>query len=63
MTGVCFVDRKGRAELNYHMTVINDAVADPGHETHAAELKILARNFAAVKTTSEVIALVGSDGR
>jgi isochorismate hydrolase len=45
------------------MTVINDAVADPGRETHAAELKILDRNFAAVKTTSEVIALVGSDGR
>lgn len=64
MTGVCVSSTvRGGVELNYHMTVIDDAVADPGRETHAAELKILARNFAAVKTTREVIALVGSDRR
>jgi isochorismate hydrolase len=40
------------------MIVARDAVADRSRDTHEAELKILARAFADVKTTDEVMAML-----
>jgi len=40
------------------MILVNDAVADRNRETHEAELKILSRAFADVKTADEVVAML-----
>lgn len=40
------------------MILVRDAVAEVHRDTHEAELKTMARVFADVKTTDEVIALV-----
>jgi ureidoacrylate peracid hydrolase len=49
---------RGGVEHNYRMIVANDAVADRNRETHEAELKAMARVFADIKTTDEVIAML-----
>ena len=45
-------------EYNYRMIIVRDAVAEVHRDTHEAELKTMARNFADVKTTDEVIELL-----
>jgi ureidoacrylate peracid hydrolase len=51
---------RGGVEHNYRMIVVRDAVADRSRETHEAELKIMARAYADVKTTDEVVAMLAS---
>jgi isochorismate hydrolase len=40
------------------MIVVGDAVAEVDRSTHEAELKTMARIFADVKTTDEVVGMV-----
>ena len=40
------------------MILVSDAVAEVHRDTHEAELKTMARVFAEVKTTSEVVAML-----
>ena len=47
-------------EYNYGMILVSDAVAEVDRVTHEAELKTMARMFADVKTTDEVIGMLGS---
>lgn len=55
---------RGGVEHNYRMILVRDAVAEVHRETHEAELKTMARVFADVKTTDEVVAmLAGMAGR
>lgn len=42
-------------EYNYRMIIVSDAVAEVHRDTHEAELKTMARIFADVKGTGEVI--------
>ena len=49
---------RGGVELNYRMILAGDAVADVHRDTHDAELKTMARVFADVKTTDEVVAIL-----
>ncbi len=49
---------RGGVEHNYRMILVSDAVAEVSRDTHEAELKTMARVFADVKTTDEVIALL-----
>jgi ureidoacrylate peracid hydrolase len=49
---------RGGVEHNYRMILVGDAVAEVGRDTHKAELKTMARVFADVKTTDEVVALL-----
>jgi ureidoacrylate peracid hydrolase len=49
---------RGGVEHNYRMILVADAVAETSRETHAAELKTMARIFADVKTTDEVVAML-----
>jgi nicotinamidase-related amidase len=51
---------RGGVEHNYRMILVKDAVAEVNHDTHEAELKTMARVFADVKTTSEVVAMLAS---
>jgi nicotinamidase-related amidase len=51
---------RGGIEYNYRMIVVSDAVAEVDQTTHEAELKTMARIFADVKTTDEVIGVLGS---
>jgi isochorismate hydrolase len=44
------------------MILVSDAVAEVSHDTHENELKTMGRIFADVKTTEEVIALLGTMG-
>jgi ureidoacrylate peracid hydrolase len=46
-------------EYNYRMIVVSDAVAEVDRTTHEAELRTMARVFADVKTTDEVIEMLG----
>ena len=46
---------RGGVEYNYRMIVVEDAVAEIHREAHDAELKTLARAFADVHPTDEVI--------
>ena len=56
MTSVCVSTTvRGGVEHNYRMVVASDAVADLNREGHCAELKILARAFADIRTVDEVI--------
>jgi nicotinamidase-related amidase len=45
-------------EYNYRMIVVNDAVAEVHRDTHEAELKTMARIFADVKSSDEVIKML-----
>ena len=49
---------RGGVEHNYRMILVSDAVAEVHRDTHEAELKTMARVFAEVKTTGEVIAML-----
>jgi nicotinamidase-related amidase len=46
---------RGGVEHNYRMILVKDAVAEVHRDTHEAELKTMARVFADVKTTDEVV--------
>jgi len=46
---------RGGVEHNYRMILVKDAVAEVHRDTHEAELKTMARVFAEVKTTDEVV--------
>jgi ureidoacrylate peracid hydrolase len=49
---------RGGVEHNYRMILVGDAVAEVTRDTHDAELKTMARVFADVKTTDEVVAML-----
>jgi nicotinamidase-related amidase len=49
---------RGGVEHNYRMIVVTDAVPEVSRDTHEAELKTMARVFADVKTTDEVVLLL-----
>lgn len=51
---------RGGVEHNYRMILVKDAVAEVNRETHEAELKTMARVFADVKTTDEVVAMLSA---
>ncbi len=51
---------RGGVEHNYHMILVEDAVAETSRDSHEAEIKTMARVFADVKTTDEVVAMLGS---
>jgi ureidoacrylate peracid hydrolase len=53
---------RGGVEHNYHMMLVSDAVAEVDRGTHEAELQTMARVFADVKTTDEVVAMLGCLG-
>jgi ureidoacrylate peracid hydrolase len=56
MTSVCVSSTvRGSVEHNYRTIVVKDAVADVHRENHDAELRILGRIFADVKTIDEVV--------
>jgi nicotinamidase-related amidase len=47
-------------EHNYRMILAKDAVAEINRATHEAELQTMARRFADVQTTDEVVAMLAS---
>jgi nicotinamidase-related amidase len=49
---------RGGVEYNYRMILASDAVAEVDRATHEAELKTMARIFADVKTTDQVIGMI-----
>lgn len=49
---------RGGVEHNYQMILVKDAVAEVHREAHEAEVKNIARVFADVKTTDEVLAML-----
>jgi len=49
---------RGGVEHNYRMIIVSDATAEVQKELHEAELKTMARVFADVKTTDEVIEML-----
>jgi nicotinamidase-related amidase len=49
---------RGGVEHNYRMILVADAVGDVHRDTHEAEFKTMARVFADVMTTEEVVALL-----
>jgi nicotinamidase-related amidase len=49
---------RGGVEHNYRMILVKDAVAEVSRDTHEAELKTMARVFADVKTTDDVVAML-----
>jgi nicotinamidase-related amidase len=49
---------RGGVEHNYRMILVKDAVAEVHRDTHEAELKTMARIFADVKTTDEVVEML-----
>jgi nicotinamidase-related amidase len=58
-TGVCVSTTvRGGVEHNYRMILVEDAVAEGSRDLHDAEVKILGRAFADVKTTDEVITML-----
>ena len=58
-TSVCVSTTvRAAVEHNYRVILAEDAVADRSRDAHAAELKTMARIFADVKTTGEVIAML-----
>jgi ureidoacrylate peracid hydrolase len=64
MTSVCVSSTvRGGVEHNYRMIVAEDAVADVVRDSHAAELRILARVFADVKPVAEIVATLAATGQ
>ena len=53
---------RGGVEHNYRMILASDATAEVHKDAHAAELKTVARVFADVKSTDEVIAMLDGIG-
>jgi nicotinamidase-related amidase len=54
---------RGGVGHNYRMILVKDAVAEVNRDAHEAELKTMARVFADVKTTDEVVAMLASATR
>jgi ureidoacrylate peracid hydrolase len=50
---------RGGVEHNYRMILVSDAVAEISREAHDAELRTMERLFADVRSTEEVIGLIG----
>jgi ureidoacrylate peracid hydrolase len=50
---------RGGVEYNYRMILVGDGIAEVSRDTHEGELKTMSRIFADVKTTDEVVGLVG----
>jgi ureidoacrylate peracid hydrolase len=50
---------RGGVEHNYRMILVSDAVAEVSREAHDAELRTMDRLFADVRSTNEVIGLIG----
>ena len=60
-TSVCVSTTiRAGVEYNYRMILVNDAVADRNHDIHGAEIGILSRAFADVKTIDEVMAMLAN---
>ncbi|MFC2044982.1 cysteine hydrolase family protein [Chloroflexota bacterium] len=58
-TAVCISSTtRGGVELNYRMIVVSDATAETQREIHEVELKNIARAFADVNTTDEIIKML-----
>jgi len=51
---------RGGVEHNYRMILVKDAVAEINRATHEAELQTMARLFADVQTTAEVVTMLAS---
>jgi len=51
---------RGGVEHNYRMMLVSDAVAEVSRDTHAGELKTMSRIFADVKSTDEVVEMLGA---
>jgi ureidoacrylate peracid hydrolase len=49
---------RGGVEHNYRMILVKDAIAEGSREAHEAELKIMARLFADVKTCDDVVTML-----
>ena len=56
---VRFQHRARRVEYNYRTILVSGAVAEVSRETHEGELKTMGRVFADVRTTDEVLAMLG----
>ena len=50
---------RGGVEHNYRMILVSDGVAEVSREAHDAELQTMERLFADVRSTDEVIGLLG----
>src|SRR5438067_10099215 len=50
---------RGGVEHNYRMILVSDAVAEVSRDAHDAELRTIDRLFADVRSTDEVVELVG----
>ena len=50
---------RGGVEHNYRMILVSDAVAEVSREAHYSELRTMDRLFADVRSTDEVIGLIG----
>ena len=50
---------RGGVEHNYRMILVSDAVAEVSRDAHHAELRTMDRLFADVRSTDEVVELVG----
>jgi len=51
---------RGGVESNYRMVLVSDAAAEVNRDSHEAELRTMARAFADVKTTHDVVGWLGS---
>ena len=51
---------RGGVEHNYRMILVKDAVAEANRDAHEAELVTMDRVFADVRTTDEVISMLGA---
>jgi ureidoacrylate peracid hydrolase len=51
---------RGGVEHNYRMILVKDAVAEANRDAHEAELRTMDRVFADVRTTDEVISMLGA---
>jgi ureidoacrylate peracid hydrolase len=64
VTSVCVSSTvRSAVEHNYRMILVGDATADRDRDTHGAELKTMARTFADVLTTGEVVAMLADAPR
>jgi len=50
---------RGGVEHNYRMILVGDAVAEVSRQAHDAELRTMDRLFADIKSTDDVIGLIG----
>jgi nicotinamidase-related amidase len=63
-TAICVSNTvRGGVDFNYRMILVEDAVAEQSRELHEAEIEILGRVFADVKSTADVIALLTGIGQ